>query len=190
MSFPQALDKIGSRWWMLLLRGALGIVLGISILAAPGAGLIALVTLFGIYAILDGAAAVFLGIPRRFGLVALGVLSILAGVLAFSRPLLTATALIYAIAIWAIAIGLVQLFDAFFRREGQGIDWLTALAGLAALVLGGVILSNPGAGLLSVVAFAGVYAVVSGIAYAILAFQVRGLRKRVRNRLTPAGSAA
>lgn len=174
---------------MFLLRGLLGIFLGICILAAPAAGLMALVTLFGIYAILDGAAAVFLGLPRRFGLVILGVLSILAGIAAFARPLVTATALVYAIGIWAVCIGLVQLFDAFFHREGKGIDWWTALAGLAALVLGGVILSNPAAGLVSVVVFAGAYAVVSGISYVILAFQARGMRNRIRSRFTPAGTA-
>ena len=52
-------------WWLVLLRGVLMVLFGIIALVSPGIALLALVWVFGIYAILDGIAAVALGIRSR-----------------------------------------------------------------------------------------------------------------------------
>lgn len=180
------LEKIAARrWWQYLLRGVLGVLLGIGILASPKAGLSFLVILFGIYAIADGAIALYMGFPKHFGLILAGGLSILAGILAFSQPLLTATALVFAIAAWAILLGVMQLFHAFTGHESEGADWMTALAGAAAIGLGTLILLNPGLGLMSVVVYAGGYAILAGVFYAILGLRLRGHRGD-QSRLVPA----
>jgi len=179
-----------THWLLFVLRGVLAIVLGTVMLASPAAGLAFLVFMFGVYAIVDGILAMVLGAPLRFGFVMVGVLSILAGIAAFARPLMTATTLIYFIAAWAVLIGLAHLFESVFgRRGGAGIDWFVALAGIASVVLGGLILMNPTWGLLTVVLAAGVYAIASGISFMALGFRLRGFQKhhlKGNGRLAPA----
>jgi uncharacterized membrane protein HdeD (DUF308 family) len=186
----EVLKKSKSHHWLLfVLRGLIAILLGIIMLASPAAGLAFLVAVFGVFAIVDGIFAIALGTPfRRFGFVAIGILSILAGIAAFVRPLMTATTLIYLIAAWAIVIGLIHLYDSVFGRKGEGVDWLVALSGIAGVVLGGLILMNPMWGLLAVVMAAGVYAIVAGICFLALGFRLRGFQKHLgeRGRLAPA----
>jgi uncharacterized membrane protein HdeD (DUF308 family) len=167
---------------LFVLRGLIAILLGVIMIASPRAGLAFLVATFGVFAIVDGIFAIVLGGRLRAGFVAVGVLSILAGILAFARPLMTATALIYLIAAWAIVIGLIHLFDSVFGRKGEGVDWLVALSGIAGVVLGGLILMNPVWGLLAVVMAAGIYAIVAGICFLALGFRVRGFEKRLGER--------
>ncbi len=52
-------------WWMLALRGVLGIVFGIVALVAPESTKLALVLLFGAFAMADGTFAVATGIAGR-----------------------------------------------------------------------------------------------------------------------------
>ena len=49
-------------WWLVLLRGIFMVIFGIIALVSPGIALLTLVWLFGFYAILDGIAAVVIGI--------------------------------------------------------------------------------------------------------------------------------
>jgi uncharacterized membrane protein HdeD (DUF308 family) len=45
---------LASHWWAIMLRGAMGLLFGIIALAAPGAVLLSLALLFGIYLLIDG----------------------------------------------------------------------------------------------------------------------------------------
>ena len=72
-------------WWLVLLRGILAILFGLFALFAPGTALLALVFVFGAYAILDGITALAVGIrhrkddPHWVWHVVQGVVSVLAG---------------------------------------------------------------------------------------------------------------
>jgi len=173
-------ERISSFWWVLMLRGISGVLFGTLAIASPGLGLITLILLFGIYALADGFTAVFLGLPNRFWLILAGCLSILAGIAAFAYPMFAAIALLYIFAGWAIAVGILHLLDAFTHPHRTGIDWLMAIAGAAGIILGSVIIANPGWGLLYVVIASGIYALVSGIAFIASAFALHGFRGGAR----------
>ena len=49
------MDSIINRWWLLALRGAAAIIFGVLTFVAPLASLFALVVLFGVFALVDGA---------------------------------------------------------------------------------------------------------------------------------------
>jgi uncharacterized membrane protein HdeD (DUF308 family) len=55
------LDDFAKNWWALLIRGIFPLVFGIMAFTMPGLTLTTLVLLFGIYAVVDGLSAVWVG---------------------------------------------------------------------------------------------------------------------------------
>src|SRR5688572_1440781 len=104
---------LADRWWTLLLRGLAGVAFGVISLLVPGITLIALVLMFGVYAILDGVFNLVhagrAGHGRRWGsFVFEGVVSMLAGLAAFLWPGITAIVLVLIVATWALVHGIFE----------------------------------------------------------------------------------
>src|SRR5262245_20589225 len=102
------LHAVAKNWWVLLVRGICAIVFGILAFAWPGLTLLVLVFMYGAYALLDGISAVVLGLSGRaqghswWEMVLVGVLGVAAGLIALIWPGITATALLFVIATFAI----------------------------------------------------------------------------------------
>lgn len=166
-------------WWLVLVRGILMVLFGILALVSPGIALLTLVWLFGVYAILDGVTAVVIGVrsrgePHRVWTVVQGVVSVLAGLVALIWPGLTALALLFVIAFWAIIMGIVEIGGAFAsRRSGSGAWGWTLAAGILNVVFGVLLLIWPAGGILALVWLVGIFALAGGIALVVLAFRVR-----------------
>jgi uncharacterized membrane protein HdeD (DUF308 family) len=169
-----AVRTLAAHWWVLLLRGLIAILFGIMAFVWPGVTLAALVLLWGAYALVDGIFEVIAGVRGKWwGLVFLGILGIAAGVLTFLWPGITAIALLWVIAIWAIVIGIMQISAAIrLRKEVQG-EWLWILTGILTVILGVLLIARPGAGALSVLWLIGWFAIAWGILLCILAFKVK-----------------
>jgi uncharacterized membrane protein HdeD (DUF308 family) len=190
------LSQILSRyWWTTLLRGLVWILFGIVLLAEPGISLVTLTLMFGIFAFIDGVAAVVSAIGGRkqyenwWVLLLTGLAGIAVGVLTFINPGATALGLLYYIAIWAIATGLFGLMTAIYlRKEIQGEFWL-GLAGLASIAFGVLLIMRPGAGALTVLWLIGAYSIALGLILVILAFETRAFANRVTADLKCAASA-
>src|ERR1700692_2342947 len=111
-------------WRIIALRAVAAIAFGILTLIWPGLTLWALVVLFGAYVLVDGVFAivgVVRGAPtardRRGCLIFEGIAGIGAGVLTFAWPGITALALLYLIAAWAVVVGVIRVAAAIqFRR--------------------------------------------------------------------------
>src|SRR5208282_1833454 len=102
-----------------------------------------------------------------------GLLGIGVGVLTMFAPAVTALALLFYIAVWAIATGVLEIAAAIrLRKEIQG-EWLLLLAGLASVVFGVLLIWRPGAGALTVLWLIGSYAIVFGVLLLILALKIR-----------------
>jgi uncharacterized membrane protein HdeD (DUF308 family) len=182
MTQPQAaLPAEAGHWWALALRGAIAILFGLAALLRPGIALEALILLFGAYALVDGVFSIVGifggtrgGTPRWLLLIE-GVAGILAGLIAFVLPGLTALLLLYLIAAWAIITGISEIATAIRLRDEIRGEWAMIVGG-ALSVLFGVILVvvSPFAALLSLVWLIGIYAVAFGILVLITAFSVRG----------------
>lgn len=168
-------------WWALLLRGIAAIAFGVLAFIWPGITLAVLVFLWGAYALVDGAFAIAAGIKahgeknRWWVLLLEGILGVIAGVLAFVIPGITALVLLLLIAAWAIVTGVFEIAAAIQMRKYIKGEWLLILAGIASIVFGVLLFINPGAGALAVVWFIGAYAIVFGVILIALSFRLHGM---------------
>ena len=172
-------------WWLLLLRGLAAIAFGLLAWFQPAISLAALVLLFGAYSMADGILGSWTAIAGRkdneywWVLLLGGLLGIGVGVLTFLAPGITALALLFYIALWAIATGVLQIVAAIrLRKEIKG-EFLLFLAGLASVLFGVLLVAQPGAGALALLWLIAAYAIVFGVLFVVLAFKVRGFAGRI-----------
>jgi uncharacterized membrane protein HdeD (DUF308 family) len=172
-------------WWLLLLRGIFAIAFGVLTWFQPGISAAALVLLFGAYAFADGVLSAWTAIAGRaeheyWWLVLLrGLLGIGVGILAFIEPGVVALALLFYIAIWAVATGVLEIATAIrLRREIQG-EWLLILSGLISVIFGVVLVARPGAGALALLWLIAAFAIAVGVVLVILAFKARGFARKI-----------
>jgi uncharacterized membrane protein HdeD (DUF308 family) len=173
------LQTLGRVWWLVLLRGIAAIVFGILAWAWPGVTLITLVLFWGAYALVDGIAALVGGWKAKDGtkpmwqVVLIGVLGIVAGVVTFLSPGVTAIALLLLIAGWAIVNGILQVAAAIRLRKEIANEWLLILSGALSIVFGVLMIFNPGAGALAVLWVIAAFAVAYGVLLVILALKLK-----------------
>jgi len=183
----QLADILTRNWWVLLLRGLAAIAFGVMTWLMPSASLAVLVLLFAAFALVDGIFGVWLAIAGRkehedwWTMLLWGLVGIGAGVLTLLAPSITALALLFYIAIWAIATGVLQIAMAIRLRKEISGEWLLALAGLASVVFGVLLILQPGVGALAVLWLIASYAVIFGVLLVLLAFRARGFGRRLTN---------
>jgi uncharacterized membrane protein HdeD (DUF308 family) len=173
-------DSLSRNWWVVSLRGLAGILFGIITFIAPGISLAALVLLFGAYAFADGVLAIVTAIRRRgndrWGMLLLeGLVGVAAGVLTLLWPGITALALLYVIAAWALVTGGFEIAAAIRLRKVITGEWILALSGILSMALGVLLIVAPGPGALAVVIWIGAYAFVFGVLLFALGLRLKGL---------------
>ena len=184
-------DTLARNWWIVLLRGLAGIIFGLITFFAPEISLTALVLVFGAYAFADGVLAIVSAIRERgegrhwWMLLLEGVMGIAAAAVTLFWPGITALALLYLIAAWALVTGGFEIAAAIRLRKIITGEWLLVLIGLASIALGIMLALFPSAGALAVVIWVGAYALVSGVLLTILAFRLRSWGKSRGLQLNP-----
>jgi uncharacterized membrane protein HdeD (DUF308 family) len=177
-------------WWSLALRGLVAVLFGLAALFWPGLVLEVLILFFGAYALVDGIFALVAAFRssgrgmRRPLLLIEGVIGILFGILALFWPGLTALALLYIIAFWAILSGIARIVMAIMLRRELENEWSIGLSGVLSVILGIVLILLPGAGLVAYTWLVGLLALAVGIALIYYAFRVRGQRVGRSSRAT------
>lgn len=177
-------------WWMILLRGVMAVLFGISAFAWPGLTLVTLTMLFAAYAFVDGVFEVIHAVGHRkeienWGLLFLeGVFGILFGVLAFQSPELTTTvgAVIVAfyIAAWATVTGAMRIAMAVRLRKVIEGEWLLGLSGAVSILLGLFLMVRPAVGALAMLYFVAGWAILLGLFPIVFAFKARRFANKAR----------
>jgi uncharacterized membrane protein HdeD (DUF308 family) len=171
------LHTLASNWWALALRGLIAVLFGLATFFLPGITLVTLVLLFGAYSLVDGifnVVAFFRVASHQWALLIEGVIGIIAGLITFAWPAITAIALLYLIAFWAMLTGILEIVAGVRLRKALANEWLLVLMGVLSFAFGLLILLAPGAGALAIVLWIGAYALVFGIFLLALAFRLRG----------------
>jgi uncharacterized membrane protein HdeD (DUF308 family) len=113
-------------WWVMLLMGLLGLVIGGYALLNPPVSMMALILLVAIQAILLGLFLVVLGYKvrqattREWMLYAAGALSVLFGVLVLKNPLAGGISIVYMVACWAVVVGSLKVLFGMRVKNLQG----------------------------------------------------------------------
>ena len=114
-------DKDG--WIFILLMGILGALVGAYALFNPPVSMVAFLYVVSFMAIFLGVTLIALGrkvreaVEREWLLYLTGALSIVFGILIAVQPASAATSVVWMIATWAIVIGLLRIFFAFFVKN-------------------------------------------------------------------------
>ena len=174
------LRSLADYWWLLLLRGLAAVAFGVLAFFWPGLTLVVLTLVWGAYALADGILALWGAIAARGGetgtrwwLALGGVVSILAGLIAFFYTGMTALVLLMFIAAWAIVIGVILVWGAIELWKVLDDAWLLVLNGVLAIAFGVILFAQPGAGALAVVWMIAWFAIVFGILHIALAFRLK-----------------
>src|SRR5262245_21922041 len=125
---------LAENWWLLLLRGIASVLFGVLAFIWPGLTLVALIFLWGAYAVIDGAIALWAAITGRGGemtsrwwLAIVGIVGLLAGLVAFASTGLKAFVILMFIAGWAIVIEMVESWGALLRSNECEDVWVIVL---------------------------------------------------------------
>lgn len=169
-------------WWVPVLRGVLGIVAGVLMLAWPKITIVVLLALIAAWWIIDGLFSLWYAIKAKnwgwafWG----GLVSLVAGILVFLKPGIAALSVVLVIAIWAIVRGVIDIYTAIRFRKEMDYEWWLALGGLASIIFGGLVLRNPGVGVLAIVAMMGIFSIIIGVLFIFAGFHIRSFRNKSR----------
>jgi uncharacterized membrane protein HdeD (DUF308 family) len=179
--------NLSKNWWLLVLRGVAAILFGIAAFVWPGLTLLVLVTMFGVYALVDGLIAVFTGLsrtqnsPRWWVFLLEGLVSIGIGVIALFWPGVTTLAILAMIAAWAIITGVLEIVAAIRLRREITNEWLLALGGFVSIGVGVLLITQPLAGSLAIIWMIGAYSLIAGVLWIALGFRLRNREITMRS---------
>ncbi len=177
---------------LLALRGVAAVAFGVIALVWPGLTFVALLALFGAFALIEGAFTLGAGlnlmadrqtswVPYVLG----GLAGIAIGAVTFLYPGITALFLVYVIAFWAITVGIFDFIASIeLAGELQG-DWMLGLAGVLSVAFGVLVAIYPRSGALSIIWIIGLYAIFAGVTRLTLAYRLNHGEKAVRSSLQP-----
>ncbi len=184
-------QQLVHHWWLIVLRGIASVVFGVIAWLWPDLTGLALIVSFGIYAAVDGTAALITGITRlrlrrhAWTFLAEGLVSLGFALAALIWPVFTALTVVTVIGLWAIATGIVEVVAAVQLRKEIQDEWILALSGFASIIFGALIAWQPASGTVAVVWSIGWYAIVFGVLLVVWGLRLKSLRDRQRPQEAP-----
>jgi uncharacterized membrane protein HdeD (DUF308 family) len=175
------LNAFVDRWWIFLVQGVVLLALAAFTFIRPAL----LLGFIAAYFVIEGGIRIFSGLrdrddeQRRWLSLAIGVLSILAGLVVWVNPGFAAEAITYLVAIWGIVVGALLILWAIRLRQGMTEEWLLILFGALSILFGVLVFANVQAGWLTLQWIFGLYAIAGGILAIVIAFRIRGIRERL-----------
>jgi len=173
-------EQVKGAAWALGMWGVLSVVFGALILAWPGITLKAFLVALGVYFLASGVVLAVGSLVNRSGNWAggalIGALSAVAGLYVFAHPGISALAVLTVIALWSIAVGVLQIVAGF--ESGKQGWWLT-LSGAIYTLFGLYVFANPKGGAIAVIWLIGLSVIASGLVLTVAAFKVGELNKQL-----------
>ena len=163
-------------WWLVLVEGIVVALLGLVLLVAPGASLVFLVWLLGIYLLVAGVIRIvglFSDSSSWGWKLAAGILCLIAGLAILSNPLwsttLASTWLVILVGFLAMLQGAAGLVVAF-----QGGGWGMGALSVLGILFGLFLVINPLIGAATLTLIVAIFMLIGGVAAVVQAFRMRG----------------
>ncbi len=168
-------EQIRHLWWIPLLTGLVSIGLGLAILATDWT-VRALVIITGLVFIIRGIALAFS--PAYAGRtsgeqVVAGIVGVIAGVVLVAWPGPSLLVLAFFAGAWLTVSGSFHIVTSASRRRELPHWGFTFSVGVIELLLGIWAMRRPEATLALLITIIGLWAVVTGVIYCVLAFEIR-----------------
>lgn len=176
----EALGGLSRFWWLWLVFGIAWTLIAVSILQFDEASVTTVGVLIGIMFFISGMQQFVIASMTgrgRWLFLLFGFIFVVAGVIAFISPENTFAAIADILGFLFLLVGIFWILQAFGERDTNEIWWLGLIAGALMLVLafwtaGQFFIDKT----YTLLAFAGIWALMQGITDLVRAFQIRGLR--------------
>ena len=176
-------EDAADRWWLFLLTGITWLIVALIIFQWSYTTVYAVSFLFGFIAIFAGVNEFLsLGVSSsgwKIVHVILGVLFVLAGIWALVHPHNAFATLAGLMGFFLLFKGIFDLMAAFIARGAFELWWLQLVVGVIEILLAFWIAGSFKNKVILLVAYVGIIALSRGITELILAFKLKGLRRRV-----------
>jgi len=164
--------------WSWVLRGIAAIAFGVLAIVWPSITFLIFVAMFAAYALVDGIIHLVASFRAPTGqprwLLALqGILGVAVAVMTFVWPGITALALLFLIAAWAVVGGALRIALAVQLRKVIAGEWLLALSGVMSIIFGVLVFLVPAAGVIGTAFMVGFYAILLGTVMLTLGISLR-----------------
>jgi uncharacterized membrane protein HdeD (DUF308 family) len=168
----------------LILRGLLGIGIGLVAVAWPGVTVLALVGIFAVFALVSASLQAALAFGSRtakpvIGHLLLALIDVIAAVTALAWPGATAVVLVLLVASWAIATGVIEIVTGFRSGEAAGTRAMFIVGGLMSVVFGVVLYARPDMGAVSLALLFGLFNLVSGTSMLVNGIELRSANTKL-----------
>ena len=176
--------------WALIVRGLLGIALGIVIFTRPLASVAAFALVVALWALSDGIVSIVHAFdvrkvaPHWWVLLLTGLVSVAFGVTAlYDYPVLSLTFAVVWTAWWLISAGVLAIYVAVQERKAE-VPWgWTLTFGIIALVAGVLAMVYPGITLAALMGTIATFGIVGGIAMLVGAGKMQSFQHDVTHNI-------
>lgn len=171
----------------LIFRGVISLLFFAVALWMPDATLLGIALAFGLYAGFVGVSRIATAIRlNRAGdswllPLSLGLLGVVASVVALMWPGFMLLILAMTVSVWAIYTGLIEIYAAIAARNAlPKYRFSVGLIGSASLVLGSILFVAPSLGVLTLLTLVASYALISGLFFLMMGIEERRSIARAR----------
>ena len=136
------LHALARNWWALLLRGIAAVIFGLLAFFWPGGVAVVLVILFGAYAFVDGIFALISAVraaeahQRWWAFLLEGIVGLVIAAIVVFIPAVAGLGIYFAIAIWAILTGILEIVAAVQMRKLIPNEFWLILGGILSIAFG------------------------------------------------------
>ncbi len=176
---PDYASDVSHYGWALIARGVVLFLFGVAAFAVPGKILVGLIFVFAAFVVASGILAVGRGLTgivasgRGWTAFLIGVLGLVVGVRMFASPGVTLLMVLWAIGIWAIVSGVMEIVAGFrLRRQIEG-EWRLIASGVLSALFGVLLIWYPVIGGVAIAWTIGAASIVYGVIDVVLGFRLR-----------------
>lgn len=173
--------KLYRNWWLLLVKGVITIILGLTILFLPGWSIKVIILVTGLLLGASGLSMITGALShRRYNYewtwwLLEGLVDLVIGILIILNPMEAAVAVVFLLALWVLIMGIIQIITSINIQYHLPGNLIFILAGIVAVIFGILILTRPSAGVRGIAVIFAIFAIFYGISQVYVSMLLRKL---------------